>query len=53
MSSDHIKPHMDPPVESIWQQHRETLSYLYERERKSLKEVMKIMETEHGFPEMM
>ncbi|KAM0814014.1 hypothetical protein AB5N19_14016 [Seiridium cardinale] len=35
---------------SIWQQNRELLDRLYQQERKTLREVKKTMEEQHGFP---
>ncbi|KAI1660949.1 hypothetical protein F4813DRAFT_400096 [Daldinia decipiens] len=41
----------DPdPGEGIWEQHRLTFLRLYQTERRTLKEVKEIMESEHGFP---
>ncbi|KAF3062230.1 hypothetical protein GL218_03914 [Daldinia childiae] len=41
----------DPdPDEWVWEQHRPTFLRLYQTERKTLKEVKEIMESEHGFP---
>ncbi|KAI1211093.1 uncharacterized protein F4807DRAFT_50092 [Annulohypoxylon truncatum] len=34
----------------IWEQNESTIRQLYETERKTLKEVKQIMESEHGFP---
>ncbi|KAK9413671.1 hypothetical protein SUNI508_11752 [Seiridium unicorne] len=35
---------------SIWQQNRELLGRLYQQERKTLREVKRVMEEQHGFP---
>ncbi|KAK6069531.1 ankyrin unc44 [Seiridium cupressi] len=35
---------------SIWKQNRELLARLYQQERKTLREVERIMEEQHGFP---
>ncbi|OTB12660.1 hypothetical protein K445DRAFT_180089 [Daldinia sp. EC12] len=44
--------HPDPdPEEGIWEQHKSTFLRLYQTERKTLREVKEIMESEHGFPE--
>ncbi|XXG98306.1 hypothetical protein Hte_004629 [Hypoxylon texense] len=36
----------------IWEQNESTIRYLYQTERKTLKQVKEIMEAEHGFPTM-
>ncbi|KAI0846871.1 ankyrin repeat-containing domain protein [Daldinia vernicosa] len=41
----------DPdPEDRIWEQHRLTFLRLYQAERRTLREVKEIMESEHGFP---
>ncbi|KAI1470300.1 uncharacterized protein F4812DRAFT_416981 [Daldinia caldariorum] len=41
----------DPdPEERIWEQHKSTFQRLYQTERRTLEEVKRIMESQHGFP---
>lgn len=48
MSTQH--QHHPIPLRDLWSQHAPMIRQLYEVEKKTLKEVKHILETEHNFP---
>lgn len=45
-----IKRPFSDPEGRIWEQNESIIRHLYETERRTLKDVKQIMETEHEFP---